>query len=174
MHAETDSTVRAENRNATVYQTLRFAVKLLPVVFCIVVFSIPVRAQKSIDSLSWLAGHWMIEGGSKKQEEYWMAPSGGMMLGLHRDVSAKGRTLFEYMRIVERDGGLHFHASPGGKAETIFIADSLAPGFVRFINAAHDYPQRIEYARDSDGTLRARISDAEGGKLRSWQFRHVE
>ncbi|MCZ7557418.1 MAG: DUF6265 family protein [Bacteroidia bacterium] len=148
--------------------------KLSLVVFCISVCAIPVQAQNSIDSLSWLAGHWMYEGSSKKQEEYWMAPSGGMMLGLHRDVSANGKTFFEYLRIVERDGALHFHASPGGKVETVFIADSLAPGFVRFINPTHDYPQRIQYARDSDGMLRASISDAEGGKVRSWRFRPVE
>ena len=39
-----------------------------------------------------------------------------------------------------------------------------------FENAAHDYPQRIAYARDGD-TLTATISAIDGSKARRWTYR---
>ena len=128
-------------------------------------------AQPSLDSLNWLSGHWLHAEGAAVQEEFWMAPDGGMMPGVHRDVRHGRETFFEYMRIVEIDGGLFYHASPGGGPETIFTADSTADHFVRFVNPDHDYPQRIVYALDSSGNLVAMISDAKGGKVRTWLFR---
>jgi hypothetical protein len=150
----------------TLLRLLRCAATLI----LLIVGTVAGNAQQSIDTLSWLSGHWVNERGPTMQEEYWMLPSGGMMPGLHRDVGETGRAFFEYLRIVERNGVLYYHASPGGKAETVFTADSLAYGFIRFINIEHDYPQRIQYALDTDGTLRASISDAGGGKLLRWEY----
>ncbi len=129
------------------------------------------QTQLSIDSLDWIAGQWVNDEGSAVQEEYWMAPSGKMMPGLHRDVTASGKAFFEYLRIVEKDGALFYHARPGGGAETVFRADSISFRFVRFINAEHDFPQRIQYALDESGALVAEISDAQGGNVQRWVFR---
>jgi hypothetical protein len=128
-------------------------------------------AQHSLDSLKWLSGHWVHTDGTAIQEEYWMVPDGGMMLGVHRDVRHGENTFFEYLRIAEIDGGLYYHASPGGDTETIFRADSTADSYVRFVNQEHDYPQRIMYELEPSGNLVARISDARGGNIRTWEFR---
>lgn len=129
------------------------------------------QTQLSIDSLDWMAGHWVSGEGSAIQEEYWMTPAGNMMPGLHRDVTASGKAFFEYLRIVEKDGALFYHARPGGGAETVFRADSTSFRFVRFMNAEHDYPQRIQYTMSESGTLVASISDAQGGNVQRWVFR---
>jgi hypothetical protein len=163
----TDCPKRNTKHRCTVLRLLPCAVTLI----LLLAGTVAGNAQQSIDTLSWLSGHWMSERGLSTQEEYWMAPSGGMMPGLHRTVTRDKGTFFEYIRIVEKDGVLHYHASPGGRSETVFAADSLSSGFARFLNAEHDYPQRIQYSLNPDGTLRASISDAEGGKLRSWEFR---
>ncbi len=127
-------------------------------------------AQHSLETLEWLAGHWISDEGAVVQEEYWMEPAGGIMPGLHRDVRSGGTSFFEYLRIVEKDGALLYHASPGGNGETVFRADSIENGFVRFVNPAHDYPQRIVYELDLHGKLAATISDAQGGNARRWVF----
>ena len=40
----------------------------------------------NIVKLAWLAGHWRLEKGGRVIDEHWMAPAGGVMLGMERTV----------------------------------------------------------------------------------------
>ena len=47
-------------------------------------------AGPTVGDLAWMAGSWRSEdGGGAVSEEIWSAPGGGIMLGMHRDVTAK-------------------------------------------------------------------------------------
>jgi len=126
----------------------------------------PASAADSPDlaDLFWMAGHWSGKTEETVMEEFWTAPAGGMMLGLHRDVRQTRPAFFEYLRIEERDSWVVYIASPKGKGATEFVLESLESQRAVFENSEHDFPQRIIYRREGD-RLTARIEGVVGGKL---------
>lgn len=124
-----------------------------------------------VDDLAWLAGQWGREADGRWTEESWTPPRGGVMLGHSR--SGQGETLreFEFLRVqAGADGVPVYLAQPGGAAPVAFRLVRQGPASARFENAAHDYPQRIDYVRDGD-TLTATISLIDGTKPMRWMYR---
>jgi hypothetical protein len=120
-------------------------------------------ANSQLSQLVWMTGLWGGEVEGVWQEEYWLAPRGGMMVGVHRDVSSSGGVLFEYIRIEATADGLIYYASPRGRAPaTPFRLREIGDRRVVFANPEHDFPQVIEYWREAT-TLRARISGTSSG-----------
>jgi len=128
------------------------------------------RPGASIGQLSWLAGCWESVSGHRHIEEQWMAPRGGTMFGMNRTVAGDRTDEFEFMQIREQDGRLVFTARPSGQRETSFGSIELAGSRVVFENAAHDFPQRIIYQLNDDGSLLARIEGELDGKLKGVDF----
>ena len=128
-------------------------------------------ARGSIAQVAWIAGNWAGMDGPSALEERWTDPSGGAMLAVSRTVRGDRMIAFEFLRIVERDGGLVYIAQPGGRPPTDFTATSIAADSVTFENPAHDYPQMIRYARRADGGLDATISAAGGARPKTYSFR---
>ena len=123
--------------------------------------------------MSWLAGAWVgTRGadGATSIEERWGPPLGGAMLGVSRTVSRGRMTAFEFLRVVERDGGLVYVAQPGGTPPTEFVLTELSSTRAVFENPRHDSPQRIVYETSAEGSLRASIGFAKGGRPRSFEF----
>lgn len=111
-----------------------------------------------IARLGWLAGSWRMEKAGRLTDEHWMAPAGGVMLGMARNV-AKGRVLsHEFTQIREGPGGeLFFIAQPSGQKEAAFRLVSLTDTAVVFENKEHDFPQTVSYSLQPDGTMLASI-----------------
>jgi hypothetical protein len=106
----------------------------------------------------WMSGSWCSQRGALKIEELWLAPSGGLMLGLNRGVNAeRGRTEFEFLRIELREGLPTYLAQPQGRPAVAFVMSESGEQRMRFENRQHDFPQRIEYSRVGD-QLRAVVS----------------
>ena len=120
-----------------------------------------IAAEPKLEDLKWIAGHWAATIDGVAMEELWLAPSGGMMLGLHRDVSS--RTSFEFIRITVTKDGIAYMAQPGGKPPTAFKLVESTPGRAVFANPQHDFPQRILYWL-KDGKLCARVEGKMDGK----------
>jgi hypothetical protein len=78
---------------------------------------------------------------------------------------------FEYLRIVERDGGLVYIAQPGGASPTEFVLTELSPTRAVFDNPRHDYPKRIVYEQTPEGGLNATIGFTKGGSPRRFEFK---
>ena len=94
------------------------------------------------------------------------------MLATSRTVNANGKmSAFEYLRIVERDGGLVYIAQPGGSAPTEFVLSELSKTRAVFDNPRHDYPKRIVYELSADGGLTATIGFMKGGTPRKFEFK---
>jgi len=130
---------------------------------------LPTPAKAVIADLGWLAGAWAgtrMSGSSI--EEHWSPPGGGAMLAVSRTVNKSGKmSAFEYLRIVERDGGLVYVAQPGGAAKTEFVLTELTTenGSTRavFDNPHHDFPRRIVYELSAEGHLSTSIGQLKGG-----------
>lgn len=103
--------------------------------------------------LDWLAGHWCGGSGDRQLEEAWLPEAGGELLGMARTVEAGEVRSFEFMRIVADGAGASFHAQPGGAPATGFEAEARGDGWIRFVNEAHDFPNRVEYRRDGERLL---------------------
>ena len=88
------------------------------------------------------------------------------MLGVNRGPEREGdQPAFEFLRIVETDGGLTFLASPSGRFPPVaFPAIEIGEARIVFANPEHDFPQRITYWLESDDELRARVEAREEGK----------
>lgn len=132
--------------------------------------STPARA--TIRDVAWLAHDWRSDGQAVVFEERWTPPAGGAMLAVARTVKGDRMVAFEYLRIVERKGGLVYVAQPDGRPPTEFVATSVSSSEVVFENPAHDFPRMIRYTRKDDGGLEAEISDG-GAKKQAFVFRRA-
>jgi hypothetical protein len=136
--------------------------------------ALPAPAKAAMDDLAWLTGAWVGSrgaGGATSIEERWSPPLGGAMLGVSRTVSHGKMSAFEYLRIVERDGGLVYIAQPGGAAPTEFVLTELSTTRAVFDNPRHDYPKRIVYELSAEGGLSATIGFTKGGSPRRFEFK---
>lgn len=113
----------------------------------------------SLARLGWLAGNWRLERNGRVVDEQWMAPAGGVMLGMSRTV-AKGKVVeHEFIQIREGPGGdLYYIAHPSGQKEAAFRALSQTDTEIVFENKEHDFPQTIGYSLRPDGSVLAWIA----------------
>lgn len=126
----------------------------------------------------WMAGCWEQRTGESWTEECWTGPRAGMMMGSGR--SGKGEVTgdWEVMQIVRQDSDdpavpkMTYYGSPQGQNRTPFqLLASDLPG-VTFVNAEHDYPQRIRYWREGE-ELVAEVALKNGSKARRWRYRRL-
>jgi hypothetical protein len=130
----------------------------------------PVRA--AISQVAWLAGTWTGRAGDTTFEERWTEPAGGAMLAVSRTIKGARMVGFEFLRIVERDGGLVYIAQPNGRPPTEFVLTALAGESATFESPAHDFPKLIRYGTRPDGGLEARVSDG-GRRTDTFVFRRA-
>ncbi len=138
---------------------------LLALLLPVVVFAqdAPPGAAASVARLGWLAGQWRMEKNGRVVDEHWMAPAGGVMLGMSRTV-AKGRVVeHEFLQIREGPGGeLFYVAQPARQKEAAFKLVAQGETQVVFENKEHDFPQVIGYILQSDDVLLAYIEGSRG------------
>ena len=92
------------------------------------------------------------------------------MLGVSRTVKNDRMSSFEYLRVVERNGGLVYVAQPGGRTATEFVCTELSATRAVFDNPRHEYPQRITYELSDDDSLTASIGFIHGGRPTGFEF----
>lgn len=133
----------------------------------------PEPAKAEIGDLEWMSGAWVGTSRSGASiEERWSPPLGGAMLAVSRTVNASGKMVaFEYLRIIERDGGLVYTAQPGGAKATEFVLSERSPTRAVFDNPRHDYPKRIVYELSPEGDLSATVGFMKGGTPRRFDFK---
>ncbi len=136
--------------------------------------ALPAPAKAGMADMAWLAGAWVGTrgtGGAVSIEERWSPPLGGAMLAVSRTVSRGRMTAFEFLRVVERDGGLVYVAQPRGAPPTEFTLTELNGKRAIFENPRHDFPQRIIYELSAEGQLSASISHTKGGRPQRFEFK---
>ena len=130
----------------------------------------PAAARATLAQLAWLAGDWSGTMGRATIEERWTPAAGGAMLAVARTIKDDRLAAFEFLRIVERDGGLVYVAQPNGRPPTEFTLTGITAESATFENPAHDFPKMIRYTRRPDGRLEARVSGAGGERPQTFVF----
>lgn len=148
--------------------------KICATVFlCFVCWTASIARQSGdrIETLGWLRGCWAGDIKGREVEEHWMKPAGKTMLSLSRTI-AQGKTLaFEFVRVVEEeDGNIYYVAKPSNQMEARFKLVRSASNEAVFENPEHDFPQRIIYRLEKDGSLFARIEGVSHGKQRGVDY----
>lgn len=128
----------------------------------------PAHAACPVDTLAWLTGSWSATRNGVREEEHWMAPRAGVMVGMNRIATDTKLRGFEFFRIETRGDSVFYMSSPGGRhPATPFRLKECGPGRVVFENPAHDFPQRVIYQLVHPDTLHARIEGTMKGRISS-------
>lgn len=142
---------------------------ILFICVCLLVVSAEDRPP-TIHDFAWLTGCWENTTGKRQRDEIWSKANGGSMLGVGRAVVDGKTTEYEFMRIHQEADGLYFTAQPSGQPQASFKLVSLRDNVATFENPKHDFPQRVIYALQPDGSLKARIEGVMNGKQRGIDF----
>ena len=124
-----------------------------------------------IEELAWISGDWETTGGPLQIEEHWTRVAGGSMIGMGRTI-AKGKTVFfEYLRIESRADGIYYVAHPKARPGTDFKLVRVEGQSAVFENLAHDFPKRLIYRKNADGSLTTRVEGDGTEKEKPEEFR---
>jgi hypothetical protein len=118
---------------------------------------------------AWLVGRWIACKDGKEVSEAW---TGGpdLLAGVGVTRGPRGAR-FEFMRIAPHGGGVAFFGSPGGAPPVAFPLTKQDGRRVVFENPAHDFPQRVIYAREGRDLV-ARVEGTIEGRLESEEWRY--
>lgn len=129
-----------------------------------------------VERLGWMIGDWTCRQHERtprapvSSDEHWVRDRTGGLFGVGRAWRETTEEL-EHMRIApDPSGRVRFVASRNGAPPVAFALVRAAPGELVFENSAHDYPQRIRYARHGVDDLVATISLIDGSRARSWHY----
>lgn len=129
------------------------------------------QTKPDIADIGWLQGCWRSQANGRDVEEHWMRPAGQTMLAMSRTVKNGKTVAYEFLQIRQDDSGeIYFVAKPSGQAEAAFKLVKRGDREVVFENPEHDFPQRIIYRLQPDGSLVARIEGTESGTERGIDF----
>lgn len=120
------------------------------------------QGKATIVDLAWLSGAWVLDTPRSRTEETWSPAASNAILGMSRTLRGDRMVAFEFLRIVQRDDGIYYVAQPGGRPATDFKLTRFDGSTAVFENPQHDFPKRILYTRNADGSLTARIDGGEG------------
>lgn len=130
------------------------------------------REVFELEHLRFMSGCWEgefrgREGEVGTMEEYYTTPSRNVMLGTTRYLLDGRAVAYEFSLLSSDSAGIFLRPYPNGKAsEDDFRLTELVGERAVFESPEHDYPKRILYWTEQDGTRVARIdggADDPGG-----------
>lgn len=124
-----------------------------------------------VERLGWMAGCW--EGGrpGRTYEEVWQPPRGGVMLGMSRTTRNDAYAGHEFLRIHPHGDGAAYTAHPYNQATHTFPVVEMGENRVVFADPAHDFPQRIIYARTGDSLIARVEGPGRDGTTQGFDYR---
>lgn len=134
------------------------------------------QGASSLSGLAFMSGCWRGDfAGGAAIEEFYTAPSDNVMLGLSRFMRGARTVQHEFSRITADSTGVFLLPFPGGSpSEHAFRLTELEDGRAVFEAPEHDFPKRVIYWRNADGSNTARIDGGEGSEqAQEWRMRSV-
>jgi hypothetical protein len=128
----------------------------------------PAASSLSLSSLDWLRGCWAGKVQRREFTEQWQQARGGMMLGFSQMVIGDQTRDYTYLRIESRPDGVYYVAVPSGKKELAFKLASIevdknGAKVFTFSHSGEEFPQRIVYRQNEQGSMFAQVGGKVGG-----------
>ncbi len=142
--------------------SVHFARTSLALALCV---SAGLASANPLAKMAWLQGCWgATDGAEAGSIEQWSGPAGGTMLGASRTIKGNKTVAYEFLQIREIEPNvLAYIPQPQGRAPTVFKMAKQTDTETVFENPEHEFPQRIIYRKNADGTLHARIEGKSKG-----------
>lgn len=116
------------------------------------------HACDTLEEINWLLGSWQKNQPSKITTETWRQVSQQTFEGRGTSTSDRG-TFEETLRITEMSGEIFYLAkTPGNTLPIAFTLQNCSKNTATFVNAEHDFPQKLEYRLSSEDTLEVNVS----------------
>jgi hypothetical protein len=133
-------------------------------------------AKATIAQVSWISGTWIgVASSGTIFEERWTPTAAGSMMAVARTIRDGLMSAFEFLCIVERNGGLVYQAMPNGRSPaTDFTLTTIDADNAIFENPAHDFPKKVRYTKLPDGSLEAVVSGDPASKPLRYVFKRQE
>jgi hypothetical protein len=129
------------------------------------------HADEGIERLAWLQGCWAGASGNSEFTEHWMKPAAKTMIGMGRTIRGDKVLSYEFLLLKQDEtGNIYYVAKPSGQGEASFKLVKSGPNEAIFENPEHDFPQRVIYRLNADGSLFARIEGKRAGKEQGVSF----
>ncbi|WP_339862653.1 DUF6265 family protein [Paremcibacter congregatus] len=116
----------------------------------------------NLDSLDWLLGNWRAVQDKAIVSESWMRVSDHTFegSGITQYTGVVKPELVETLLLVEMSGAVYFLAKIDSNPRPVAFKTTHCPtGRAVFENADHDFPQRLDYQLQRDGTLLVTVTD---------------
>ncbi len=127
-----------------------------------------------MEGLAFMSGCWKgsFGGGVGTIEEFYTTPAKNLMLGTTRYLRDGAAVQYEFTRIEKNETGIFLTPYPRGRPSAdAFRLTSLQDNRATFEAPQHDYPKRIIYRANPDGTRTARIDGGpEDDKGQEWKM----
>ncbi|MBC7892062.1 MAG: hypothetical protein H7Y12_07625 [Sphingobacteriaceae bacterium] len=137
-------------------------------------FLLPAQAQTAsaaLRGMAWLVGDWAFETPKGLQYEAWRSLPNGDLTGRTYRIVNGDTTTTEAMELHALGKHLVFIAAPGRQTPTLFTLVKAENDAWTFENQEHDFPQRIGYSHQADGSLLAWIEGKLNGKPEREDYR---
>lgn len=125
----------------------------------------------SLDSVRWMLGDWSAEWSGRTVTESWTEVSPGTFegAGVRHARGARDPEFKESLRLVEMSGEVFYLAKVEHNDLPIaFKLTGCTLGLAVFENPGHDFPRRLEYRLETDGSMVVAVGD---GRERGFEIR---
>jgi Domain of unknown function (DUF6265) len=129
------------------------------------------HAYEGIERLAWLQGCWAGANSNSEFTEQWMKPAAKTMIGMGRTIRGDKVLSYQFLLLKQDEtGSVCYVARPSGQSEASFKLVKSGPNEATFENPEHDFPQRVMYRLNADGSLFTRIEGKRAGKDQGVSF----
>jgi hypothetical protein len=114
----------------------------------------------ALDDLRWLEGTWVRETGRGTQFETWRVLNAHTFEGesYFVDATGGGKTVTESLLLAEMGGEVFYISRPSENPYPVgFKLVEMKKDSATFENPTHDFPTKIHYVKNADGSLTASI-----------------
>ncbi len=132
------------------------------------------QSKTNIDSFSWLVGTWEMKVKNGALYESWLMLKDGSLQSKGFKVKSNGDTIpLESVQIAHKNDSYYYTSTvsdQNNRQPVPFKMTSVKKNEFIAENPVHDFPQRISYALQMDGSLYAFIDGKEKGQYKKSEF----
>ncbi|MCB0696598.1 MAG: hypothetical protein KDC07_04495 [Chitinophagaceae bacterium] len=127
------------------------------------------KESSRLKSISWILGYWEMNTPEGSVTESWIRNSDTSYSGVGKFIDSSGKVMStEEIEIIQRGDMLLYIptvSNQNGGEPIVFAEAFYTDTSISFLNAEHDFPQRITYVKTSDSTILAYIEGDINGEI---------